>query len=77
MERFISVGSFSNQVDEQGVRKLNRRLSLLYAGIIGAILPIFSLFRVEGLWITIKRWMLKLLRFLIKIYRHKVPLLEK
>lgn len=73
MDRFISVGSFSNQVDEQGIRKLNRRLSLLYVGIIGAILAIFSLFRVEGLWITIKRWMFKLLRFLVSL----IPMAEK
>lgn len=67
MDEFILVGSFSNKIDEQGIRKLNHRLSLLYTGILGALLAIFSLFRVDGLWQTILEWFRRLLRFLVSL----------
>lgn len=73
MDSFILVGSFSNKIDEQGIRKLNHRLSLLYIGILGALLAIFSLFRVDGLWNTVWGWIRSLLRFLVSL----IPMSEQ
>lgn len=67
MDEFILVGSFSNKIDEQGIRKLNYRLSLLYTGILGALLTVFSLFRVDGLWNTIFEWIRSFVRFLVSL----------
>lgn len=67
MDEFILVGSFSNKIDEQGIRKLNHRLSILYTGILGALLAIFSLFRVDGLWHTILGWFRSFVRFLVSL----------
>lgn len=73
MDRFILVGSFSNKVDEQGIRKLNNRLSLLYAGILGALLVVFSLFRIDGLWNTVMSWIRSIWYFLVRL----IPLSEQ
>ena len=66
MDRFIYVGSFSNQIDAIGIRKLNQRLSLMYIGGMGAILGIFSLFRMDKVWDTISGWIFRFLRFLVQ-----------
>lgn len=73
MDEFIYLGSFSSKVDEQGIRKLNRRISLLYTGILGILLMVFGLFRVEGLWNTVSGWFLRLLRFLVSL----IPMSEQ
>ena len=65
MDEFILMGSFSNKIDEQGIRKLNRRLSLLYIGMLGAFLATFSLFRLDGLRHTILGWLRSFVRFLV------------
>lgn len=67
MDEFILVGSFSNKIDEQGIRKLNYRLSLLYTGILGVLLAIFSLFRVDGLWHTFWGWIRSAIRFFVSL----------
>ena len=67
MDEFICVGSFSNKVDEQGIRKLNHRLTFLYIGILGTLLGVFGLFRVDGLWHTLSRWLRSLIRFLVSL----------
>ena len=67
MDAFILIGSFSNKIDEQGIRKLNYRLTLLYTGMLGVLLAIFSLFRMDGLWTTIMGWIRRLLRFLVSL----------
>lgn len=73
MDEFILTGSFSNQVDEQGVRKLNSRLSLLYTGALGLLLLLFSLFSVDGLWQTILVLIRKALRFLLSFLPMSEP----
>ncbi len=73
MDEFIYLGSFSSKVDEQGVRKLNRRISLLYTGALGVLLAIASLFRVDGLWNTVSGWLRSVLRFLISL----IPMTEQ
>lgn len=73
MDEFIYVGSFSNEVDEQGIRKLNHRLTFLYVGILGALLGVFSLFRLDGLWHTLSRWFRALMRFLVSF----IPISEQ
>lgn len=65
MDEFILIGSFSNKIDEQGIRKLNHRLSLLYTGMLGAFLATFSLFRLDGLRHTILEWLRSFVRFLV------------
>ena len=79
MDEFIYLGSFSSKVDEQGVRRLNRRISLLYTGILGVLLAVFSSFRVDSLWNTVSGWLLSLLRFLVSLIpmSEQVPLEEK
>ena len=73
MDEFILVGSFSNKIDEQGIRKLNHQLSLLYTGIVGVLLGIFSLFRIDGLWNAILEWIRRLLHFLVSL----IPMSEQ
>ena len=77
MDEFILTGSFSNQVDEQGVRKLNSRLSLLYTGALGILLLLFSLFSVDGLWQTILVFIRKALRFLLSFLPMSEPALPE
>ncbi len=73
MDEFILTGSFSNQVDEQGIRKLNNRLSILYTGTLGALLVLFSLFSMDGLWQTILVFIRKVLRFLLSFLKLSEP----
>lgn len=73
VDEFIMVGGFSNKEDEQGIRSLNHRLSTLYIGIMGVLLAIFSLFRVDGVWRTIKSWIYTLLRYLARL----IPITEQ
>ena len=73
VDEFIMVGGFSNKEDEQGIRSLNHRLSILYTGIMGVLLAIFSLFRVDGVWRTIKSWIYTLLRYLARL----IPITEQ
>ena len=77
MDEFILTGSFSNQVDEQGIRKLNNRLSILYTGALGILLLLFSLFRVDGLWQTILVFIRKVLRFLLSFLPMSEPALPE
>lgn len=79
MDEFIYLGSFSSKVDEQGMRKLNRRISLLYTGILGVLLAVFSSFRVDGLWNTVSGWLRSILRFLVSLIpmSEQVPQEEK
>ena len=65
MDEFIVLQGFSTKVDEQGVRKLNNRLSVLYTAVLGMILGLFSLFRGEKLWEVLGQWLKKLLRYLL------------
>ena len=74
MDEFILVGSFSNKIDEQGIRKLNHRLSLFYTGILGVLLLIFSLFRVDGLRNTISGWIRRFVRFLVSLLPISEPM---
>lgn len=74
MDEFIYVGSFSNEVDEQGIRKLNHRLTFLYVGILGALLGVFSLFRLDGLWHTLSRWFRALMRFWVNLIPMSEPI---
>lgn len=73
MDEFIYVGSFSNEVDEQGIRKLNHRLTFWYIGILGTLLGVFNLFRLDGLWHTLSRWFRALMRFLVSL----IPMSEQ
>lgn len=67
MDEFIYLGGFSSAIDEQGIRKLNGRVSLLYTGILGVLLAVFGSFRIDGLWNTVSGWMRSFLRFLINL----------
>ena len=73
MDEFIYLGSFSSKVDEQGLRKMNRRISILYAGILGGLLAIAGMFRVDSLWQTILGWIRKFIRFLVSL----IPITEQ
>ena len=73
MDEFIYLGSFSNKVDEHGVSKLNKRISLWYTGALGALLAIAGLFRIDGLWRTVSGWIRSLIRFLVSL----IPLSEQ
>lgn len=65
MDEFIVLQGFSTKVDEQGVRKLNNRLSVLYTAVLGMILGLFSLFRGEKLWEVLAGLLKKVLRYLL------------
>ncbi len=65
MDEFIMLQGFSTKVDEQGVRKLNNRLSLLYTTMLGTILGLFSLFRGEKLWEVFAGWLERAIRYLL------------
>lgn len=67
MDEFIMLQGFSTKVDEQGIRKLNNRLSLLYTGVLGIILGLFSLFRGEKLWEVLAGLLKKVLRYLLSL----------
>lgn len=73
MDEFIYLGSFSNKVDERGVSKLNRRISLWYTGALGVLLAIAGFFRIDGLWRTVSGWILNFIRFLVSF----IPLSEQ
>lgn len=67
VDEFIYLGSFSSTVDEQGIRKLTKYVSLLYTGILGMLLAIFGSFRIDGLWDTVSGWMRSLLFLVIRL----------
>ena len=65
MDEFIVLQGFSTEVDEQGIRKLNNRLSLLYTGVLGMLLGAFSLLHGEKLWQIFAGWLKKVIRYLL------------
>lgn len=67
MDEFIYLGGFSSAIDEQGIRKLNGRVSLLYTGLLGVLLALFGSFRIDGWWNTVSGYMRSFLRFLINL----------
>lgn len=73
MDEFIYLGSFSNKVDEQGVSRLNKRISLWYTGAMGVLLAIAGLFRVDSLWRTVLGWIRNFICFLVSL----IPLGEQ
>lgn len=79
MDEFIVLQGFSTKVDEQGVRRLNNRLSVLYTAVLGMILGLFSLFRGEKLWQVFADWLKKVIRYLLSFLpiTEQVPPEEK
>ena len=73
MDEFIYLGSFSSKVDEQGIRKMNRRISILYTGLLGGLLAIAAMFRVDSLWQTVLGWIRSFIRFVVSL----IPLSEQ
>lgn len=73
MDEFIYLGSFFSKVDEQGIRKMNGRISILYTGILGGLLAIAAMFRVDSLWQTVLRWIRSFIRFLVSL----IPITEQ
>ena len=67
MDEFIKRGNFSGQPDEQGIRRVNARLSLLYVGGVAAILGMFSLFQTDGIWKLLAMCGKKILAFLVRL----------
>lgn len=67
MDEFIMLQGVSTKVDEQGIRRLNNRLSLLYTATLGSILGLFSLVRVEKLWEILAGWLKKVIRYLLSL----------
>ena len=62
MDEFIMLQGVSTKVDEQGIRRLNNRLSLLYTATLGSIFGLFSLVRVEKWWEILAGWLKKVIR---------------
>ena len=70
---YILFGSFSTKVDEQGIRKINNRLSLLYVGGLSVVLGIFSLFRAKALWQTVRELLKSILSEIIRLLLKLMP----
>ncbi len=65
MDEFIVLQGFSTEVDEKGIRDMNTQLSLVYTGVLGAVLCLFGLFQMEGLWQKIVGWLKMAVRYLL------------
>ena len=65
MDEFIVLQGFSTEVDEKGIRGMHTRLSLVYTGALGAVLCLFGLFGIEGLWQKIMGWLKLFVSYLL------------